>query len=383
MMSKHDYKVYDLTISVLTPLHIGSGVNLLHEYDYAIHKGKTWRIDEAALLDAQNADDPRQAELLARTPPAQLLRPQDFHGESAFFRYHIDGTPRSKASGAQLQEQIKTVHDELYLPGSSLKGALRTAIAWYAWEKLHLEPRADKLNRYARFAAQNYERTIFGKNPNHDFMRALQVADSAPVSDIAKHLMVLNIRALNRSGRLQAPIEAEAIRPDTVFKASLKLDLALYSRWAQEKRLHLAGKDWLEALPQVVHAHTRAWIESEAARYRQHQNAGRLASFYGQLEKITRTPNTSRFLLQLGAGTGWTDKTFGERLKTHDRFMETILRPRREGGYGVARDKPPQNPQDFPLSRRVAVAFRRDRQGRSLEIPAYPLGWVLVEMKER
>ena len=63
--------------------------------------------------------------------------------------------------------------------------------------------------------------------------------------------------------------------------------------------------------------------------------------------------------------------------------MNTILKSRRDGGYGVARKRPPRNLQEFPLSRRVAVAFRRRDDGLMMENPAYPLGWVLVEMKER
>lgn len=54
-----DYGIYHIKISVITPLHIGNGRTLLNEYDYAIHDGHTWRINEAALLDAQNVDDPR------------------------------------------------------------------------------------------------------------------------------------------------------------------------------------------------------------------------------------------------------------------------------------------------------------------------------------
>ena len=376
-----DYKIYDLKVSTVTPLHIGSGTDLLHEYDYAIHGGKTWRLNESTLLDAVYADDPAIADQLAGTAPADLLEPKDFIEASKFFRYIIQGTPRSERKGAQLQEQLKTVNDEPYLPGSSLKGALRTAIGWYAWKELGLEPRADKLHRYGKFAAQNYEKDIFGRNPNNDFMRALHVADSKAVKKGS--LMVLNIRALNQSGELQAPIEAESIRPDTLFEMRLKLDTALYSDWAKKKGLRLKGKSWLEALPQIMHTHTRQLIESELARYKEGDVAARLTSFYTQLENLTQKPSSTQFLLQLGAGTGWSDKTFGSHLKKSDRFMNTILKSRRDGGYGVARKKPPRNIQEFPLSRRVAVAFRRRDDGRMIENPAYPLGWVLVEMTER
>ena len=377
----NNYKIYDLTVSTVTPLHIGTGTDLLHEYDYAIHGGKTWRLNEAELLDAVYTDDPKLADQLARTAPAELLEKKDFREDSKFFRYVIQGTPRSSRKGAQLQEEIKTVDDHPYLPGSSLKGALRTAIAWYAWDKKNLKAEVSNLRRYAKFAAQNYEKDIFGKNPNYDFMRALHIADSAEVEK--DRLMVLNIRALNQSGELQAPIEAEAIRPDTIFKMSLKIDTALYSDWAKQKRFHLGGRNFLEALPQVLHAHSRQQIESELAWYKKNESATRLASFYTQLENLTKKPSSTQFLLQLGAGTGWSDKTFGSHLKKSDRFMNTILKSRRDGGYGVARKRPPRNVQEFPLSRRVAVAFRRRDDGMMMENPAYPLGWVLVEMKER
>jgi len=214
-------------------------------------------------------------------------------------------------------------------------------------------------------------------------MRALHVGDSKALEDAEKHLMVLNIRAFNRRGKLQAPIEDEALRPDSVFKMEMKVDTALYSGWAKKRKLHLKGKNWLENLPQIVHAHNREMIESELARYQKNENAARLAAFYKQLEKVTEAPSSTQFLLQLGAGTGWQDKTFGSRLKVSDPFMHTILRPRYERGYGVARKKPPRTLSDFPLSRRVAVAFRKNDRGGISETPAYPLGWVLVEMQEK
>ncbi len=69
-----DYSVYRLHVSTLTPLHIGSGVTLLHEYDYAIHAQRTWRIDDFAFLEAQSTDDPAYVDQLTRTPPARAAR---------------------------------------------------------------------------------------------------------------------------------------------------------------------------------------------------------------------------------------------------------------------------------------------------------------------
>ncbi|MBN2006221.1 MAG: type III-A CRISPR-associated RAMP protein Csm5, partial [Anaerolineae bacterium] len=122
-----DYISYKATVTVLSPLHIGSGRDLLNDYDYAIHNKQTWRINENAWLDAQDTDDPALMAQLEQIPPAQLLAPQDFQPDSPFFRYVIRGTPRAKGEGAQVREQIKDVYDRPYVPGTSLKGALRTA----------------------------------------------------------------------------------------------------------------------------------------------------------------------------------------------------------------------------------------------------------------
>ncbi|MFN2138553.1 MAG: type III-A CRISPR-associated RAMP protein Csm5, partial [Candidatus Promineifilaceae bacterium] len=158
-----DYLLYDVDVSLLSPLHIGSGQTLLHEYDYVVHGRKTWRINERTLLDAAITDDLSIAAQLARTKPAELLKPSDFQPGSPLFRYIIDGVPRSRAEGAELNEQIKDSYDRPYLPGTSLKGALRTALAWHAWGENGLQPDADRLGRSRKFADSSYTRELFGQ----------------------------------------------------------------------------------------------------------------------------------------------------------------------------------------------------------------------------
>ena len=371
-----DYLTYDVTVSLLTPMHIGTGRDLLNQYDYAIHGGKTWRINEDALLDAVLAEDPRQAAQLAKTPPADLLTNADFQEGSDLFRYVLQGTPRSNAHGAQLKEQLKNAYDQPYLPGSSLKGALRTAIAWYAWGAARLRPEPHRMGRSRQWAGQEYERILLGKNPNHDLLRALQVSDSAPVAPSA--LMVMNVRVLNRGGKIDgAPVEMEAIRPDTQFKLSIKLDNALFSDWAKRGGLNLRGQDWLLHLGDVAQAHSNDRIQRELAWFKSMKGVDRIAGFYQRLAKVGGKLGGSMFFVELGWGTGWESKTFGSRLESDERFMERIIRD-----YRLARGSR-EHGDPFPKSRRAAVSFRRDPDGRLIETPATPLGWALVEMKER
>jgi len=368
-----DYRLYHLTISVLTPLHIGNGRELMHEYDYALYRGNTWRLNEAALLEAQaGIEDPRYVEMLSKTPPARLLKESDYAPQSPFFRYVIRGVPRSQAEGAVVREQIKDPFDRVYLPGSSLKGALRTALAWYAWRERGMRPDVAKLGRDRRFAAQRFERELFGADPNHDLLRALQVSDSQALPP-NEALMLINARVLNRGGSLGAPIEAEAIRPDRKFEMTLKIDRQLYSDWARRHGLNLREGQWLDHLVSVVRAYAQQRIADELQWYRAAQNAQRLVDFYQRLNTAQLAENA--FLLELGWGTGWESKTLGSHLKRDSGFMQHIIRTYRlgRGNYGL------NNP--FPKSRRVVMSYQRDANGKVLgEQPALPLGWVLVEM---
>jgi CRISPR-associated protein Csm5 len=368
-----EYGLFDVKLSLLTPLHIGNGRELLNEYDYAVHGGKTWRIDEAGLLDAQNVDDPDLADQLSRTKPAQLLSPADFRPGNGYFRYVLNGAPRSREEGAQLREQLKDPFDRPYLPGSSLKGGLRTALAWHGWQERRLQPDAARLGRNPKWAGQEMERQIFGRDPNHDLLRALHVSDSAALS--ADQLMIINGRVLTRGGALGSPIELEALRPDTSCTLTLKLDRVLFSDWARQAGLSLGGGEWLDRLVQVVQAHSADRIRREIGWFQQIPNSTALLQFYQQLAAAKL--GSRRCLVQLGWGTGWDDKTLGSRLSVHKEFMERIIRD-----YRMARGR--RQPGDaFPKSRRVVMGFQRDAQGRVQEQVQSPLGWCLVEMKGR
>ncbi|MCS7259675.1 MAG: type III-A CRISPR-associated RAMP protein Csm5 [Anaerolineae bacterium] len=378
MSGRDGYRIYRMTVRTLTPLHIGNGRELLNQYDYAIHGGHTWRINEAALLDAQLTDDPRLADQLAETPPAQLLRAHDFDPQSRFFRYVIKGTPRSTAPGAVLREQLKDAYDRPYLPGTTVKGAIRTALAWTAWRSLKLRPERARLERDRRFAAQWYEQELFsehsGKAPNKDTLRALHISDSQPVAP--ERLILVNARVLNRRGTLGAPIELEALRPETELQLIVKVDRVLFSQWARQYGLHLRLGDLLDQLPQVLRAYGEHRLRRELELLKDAPNSGRLVRLYKEWQQEPLADN--EFLLQLGWGTGWEAKTFGSHLQSDPEFMETLLR---DPNYKMTRGR--RQPGDpFPKSRRVLVKVERSPNGQMREMPVVPLGWVLVEMEE-
>ena len=366
----NDYTMYRATVSTLTPLHIGNGRVLLHNYDYAIHQGKTWRINEDALLDVQAVDDPRIAEQLAQTPPAQLLTKDDFKPESDFFHYVLAGTPRSQQAGAELREQIKDAFYRPYLPGSSLKGALRTAIVWFAFgaRKLTMRDVKPRLGRNPAWAAQAIEQELLGRDPNHDLLRALHVSDSQPIGP--EQLILVNAQVVTRGG-MGSPIEVEAIRPDTELELTIKLDNALFSDWAGKLGLRERA-DWLQHLPAVVRRHTACQVKDELTWYNGRKGAEAARNFYTELSQLNLPENTC--VLRMGWGGGWDSKTLGSHLRSDPAFLEGIIRD-----YHMTRGR--RQPGDpFPKSRRVSVRRVRANNGAVHDTIGLPLGWVLLTL---
>ena len=355
-------RFYTLDVTALTPLHIGSGRELLRDYDYVVRQGRTWRIDEDALLDAALGGGEFD-EALLRRPAAELLQPDDFAFGSPLFRYVIKGTPRSREKGARLRDQIKDAFDRPYLPGTSLKGAFRTAL--FDWA-LAQDPQAldtGRLKQSRKWAAQPIERALLGRNPNHDLLRALHVTDSAPL-DPNESLYVVNAQVLTGK-QVGSPIEVEAVRHKTCFHTTVKLDLALFTPQA-ERVLHLGRqRAWLEDLMSICRDRTTAILAAERDWFARHYPGSDAARIYASWhDQMPRLP-AYRCLLQVGWGGGWLNKTVGLRLSDNQR--EEVIRR-----YRLARGRR-QHGDPFPRSRRVVL----DKQGQ----PIAPLGWVQVDMK--
>lgn len=352
---------YTLRLMTVSPLHIGSGRELLRDYDYAVHGGRTWRIDEDALLDATLGAGELDAALLRR-PAAELLQPGDFSPGSDLFRYSVEGEARSQERGARLREQIKDAHDRPYLPGSSLKGALRTALFDWALEQ---NPRAldtGQLKQSRKWAAQPLERSVLGRDPNHDLLRALHVADSDPL-DASKTLILANAQVL--TGRqMGSPIEVEALRPRVQLRTTVTLDLGLFAP-AAERELHFGQRlGWLQDLMGVCRVRSAAVLAAEREWFARRYPGSPIAEHYSLLCKRLAELPAERCFLQVGWGGGWLGKTVGLRLD--DRQREEVI-----GRYQLSRSR--RQPGDpFPRSRRVVMDGGQ---------PVLPLGWLLVEMK--
>ena len=363
--------IYHAEIEVLSPLHIGSGKALQRGFDYTVAGNRTWRINEDALFNAvyERAQGDRAAlnRLLLGRPAEELLQPDDYRLHPEFFRYAMPGVPRAQGQGAELRECMKDVYDRPYIPGSSFKGALRTVLTWaiFRGEKLRFDVRS--LGRNRSWAGQPVERQAMGPDPNHDLLRALQVADSQPVGP--EQLMLANVQVV-AGDHTQSPIEVEALRQGSRLKLTLTLDeyllgeeIARQLRWGQRG-------DYLRHIADHARSLAQQRIRGELARLEGRPEMARVIQFYRLLDTLReRLQGSQSFIVQMSWGGGWGAKTLGSVISDDPRQFEQVI-----DDFRLSRSRNRQPGDAFPRSRRIFF----DGRG-----PALPLGWVMVEVGAR
>ncbi len=301
---------YTLTVTTLSPLHIGDGGELRQGFDFLVANNRTYRLNVDAIL-ARKADRLVPDRSGMYPLPANLINAADFQN-AEFFRYVLAGFPRSSKTDARLKSCIKDVHDCAYIPGSSLKGALRTALAWTGWAEI--KPRLDRaaIGRSRSWAGQSLEKKLFGPDPNHDLLRALQVSDCTGDCKPGSRLMVVNAQVLTHKNA-GSPVELEAISGDTKFSGTLRVDDTLFRPMAERVLGFSNRRHWLDELLPRVNKHSLARLKMLSAWFEETEGGASIARFYRQLAGYTLAPNQA--FLQLGWGTGWDGTTFWTHLQ--------------------------------------------------------------------
>jgi CRISPR-associated protein Csm5 len=290
-----------------------------------------------------------------------------------FYRYDLKGFPRSAKRDARLQACIKDVYDRPYIPGSSLKGAIRTALAWTGWPEVGINFDRSMVGHKRQWAGQKIEREIFGQSPNNDLLRALQISDCVGPQKPGEKLIVVNVQVItaNNSG---SPIELEAIGGDTVFTGNIHIETELFQESFNRKLGFNNRRHWLEELMPRLQAHSKARID-ELHTWFSKNNLTAVAKFYQQLSRANLPDNQA--LVQLGWGTGWDGKTFWSHIQKDPLLFSRLVidfRMQKSGRSGSFKNAI----KEFPKSKRVAMKIKEGSWS-----AAAPLGWVLLEIKPK
>lgn len=356
---------YRLEIEVLTPLHIGSGVTLKQGFDFEVYNGLTYRLNEDIILADKWPEDPDHQRTFLNQPLAKLLETRDYREHPEYFRYTLRGVPAMR----EIREAIRDAYGRPYIPGSSLKGALRTALLRGLTDKQTFQrqdfgPGGDPGK--AKEAASRLEKSLLGPDPNRDVLRAVHVSDSSPVSTAA-----LTLQRVQMVPKLN--IDVEAIQRGARLTATMRIDTWLLQQSGKR------GLDWNDQVLKYIRniARVAQYIAVRRLHHEWQYHANRkdtaAATFYGRLfeEANSAAWPQDEFLVQVGFATGWRAKTILGGLSDDDPLLEQIVRDFNLDRGGGRQSRGYTRGQPFPKARHLAWVGDK---------PALPMGWLRVKM---
>jgi CRISPR-associated protein Csm5 len=375
------------TITCISPVHVGTGGRFDRFDGFAADK-RWWRMDIDRVVE--KGGDPRALAAAMRDRQfnwsSWLRRNNLRHAEVALYSI----TSWFDPADLEIREAVKDVYHWPYLPGASLKGAIRTALLWRLLQaderaragfREYLTKGLPDMQPPARFAGQALERELLGFDPNHDLLRALHVGDSTPV-EIKQLLLgetaVYTLRQnkfVMKSGYGQDYRQfVEWLIPGTTLDASLGVNDFLLGPSARPAlRFRDAQADALRDFARCCNDFARHLLAREDAFYTRFQAASMLNDCARLLAELDNLP-PGAFMLNTGWGGGWESKTAGDAAR--DLLSDDEFRDLRRW-YELGRS--PDRPYDmgyldhyFPHSRHLA------HQG---GIPR-SLGWVKLAPKE-
>lgn len=387
-----------ITITTLTPVHIGNGEELRAGFDFISNDKLTYRLNEDAILQAKSSllkPDPKGVYPL----PGNLITQADL-GQRDLFRYLLAGVPRSKKEDARLQGNIKDVHDRPYIPGSSLKGAIRTALAWSKFPHMKPSYKRSDMERH-KGLAEKIEEGIFGRDPNHDLLRALKISDCHPSSTHPSiEWMVVNATVINnkkpeeenllrKNTKLpdkevdEIPVELEAIPGNRIFEGSWVIEDFLFEGKAGEMTGFDQQRSWLDetSLLGMINARSQKRIEFLLDWFSAIPETEKVYESYRNLLYSIANLSQKQAIIQFGWGCGWDGTTFWNHLTDEDQLFQLSVQEFHKQRLNKQAEHFKNLRASFPSSRRViSQPIKQQDDAQKSYLAAAPLGWVLMTL---
>lgn len=273
------FEVVKVSLQVETPLHIGSRHGLLHSMEFIHENGWVYVVDEEKLGRFLLEKD-----LLNKFSQAAYSGKLRRRGIAAFIRENLRNLPKGFAESVasykilggssnmgQFRPFIRDGQNRIFLPGSAIKGALRTAVIYKSlkegdvkkWreevekklrelERVSGHERSQKIKKLSepmqkeilqRYLLGNLQENE-GKHQNRDLLRCLKVRDAYPAKGIKLDVRVIPVRFLakgengsfywskNPRGSDELIVWVEAVVSGT-FETELIWDRELFERFQE------------------------------------------------------------------------------------------------------------------------------------------------------
>lgn len=370
-----DCVTYKYEIEVLSPLCVSSG-NKLQSFEVAREREKVYVLDVMKMAKDKNImKHVIDFNFSEGNNLASFLDKRKINYKK-FVKYELEAAGTAWDNNRfEINELIKTA-GRPYIPGSSIKGAMRTSLTRKLDEEdVYLNALENAVrNRIADKNCDNQaEESLFG-TPYTSPFRFLRVSDTDPAD--FRDLELTSIKVLNdvrgrikwfRRGDNEERLEdgltlyAEAFKVGTRLKGKIGLGFVEYFKNNPLAQNEIKNLPVIDSFVTRINEDMKRYINEELAFYKKYNspNLSEVVSFYEGLSRMKLEDN--QFLLQIGFASGYKAKSVIVKRLNRD-FYEKLQNISRGRVYDYL----------FPKTRRLAV-----KNGEIL----YPLGWVKITLR--
>jgi len=365
---------YLCLIEAITPIHIGNGEKLQQDIDFlyernAIHVFHRQRLfNEIQKMGMSGISEFSNA--IEDGTLADWIRKRELLNKIKAY----SAPCRNNRSPISITVQLRDGFGRPLVPGSSLKGSMRTAIilklAREDNNKIFLNREIDSYSKEngkpPKFPDQRLCRRLLGETPNENFMRCLTAGDvTFEPSDIRLQMVSMDRMVSTEKMGAKFSIFVESVQAGAKGSGQLSFDLYLKEADRNKKCFDFKMSMELSVLLKAIRQRTKQTIDQEIEFLKKlnGDHCRELVTFYQELSERQKTLSDNQTLLQLGWGSGWRSMT--GPLLTQEDLNQNNLALRKTLRLADKHWKFP-----FPKSRKIASDV-----GHSV-----PIGWILLSL---
>ena len=350
-----------MKLETITALHIGSGDMLQKDSDFVFgidteERSVVYVINPRkvlALIGEENVDAWTVAIENGRSTEdiVKLYAPK---ATITDYSLHTIDMKMSRPA-QQIKEFIRDGFDRPYIPGSSIKGAIRTAVLSSIAQAMNETDFLKNVKNKGYITPNTLEAKVFGKNPNNDVFRYVRVSDAFATGyrTAVCNMVNINERKEKSFWDISKQMATEVLLPG----AEVNFSLVLKQPERRPKDMPAAPKALcsIDALLDVINNHTRTLLADEIdiweSKNVDSQSEEKVNSYIEQLKDLLNAANECQgkhsAVMRIGHGSGWRFITgaWTERLSDND--FDAIVNKARPGNMKRYAD------YDFPKSRRL------------------------------
>lgn len=378
----------------VTPLHIGGREGALNPLEFVLLEGRCYIISEgklAAALQQTGTIDLFYNWFTGRSRPAlrEFLAAQKLLNRPFLNRVSAYSAPAPPRIDGFLRPFVRDAFNHPFLPGSSLKGVIRTVFFYKLLKGLAPEQRKKLLDDFVRDRLEEYRRDPRGQksfrwfqdrfkqwfaqrldadffqqftlregqrrfDPHTDFFRCLRVTDSTPLAPETARVEEIKIfSARSQESPKRWSLYAECLPEKSAVEFEISFDEGLLQEFAKRNPRTWFGLEFA-ALAEMLHNPLGVWAEMGRDLWERE-----VRFFSHELKLSGALPETgNRPLMRVGWGAGLLGTSV-------DMLLPDALLQDLRNTLFTERGATPA-----PKSRRLVI------QGNNRLIP---LGWAMVE----